>query len=97
MPPLKKQFLISPPASPPVGWEQSKDPEPVINFDLVARLAALAPADTTPQEIHAASDNCPAIVIHTCDSDEDGEDTPRAFKRKIPHTPCPERRITQKS
>lgn len=93
LPPLEKQFLISPPASPPVGWNQEKEKEPVINFDLIARLAALAPSEQTQQEIQAAHDNCPAIVVHTCgDSDEDSDtDYSPKPKKKIPfcHTPRP--------
>ncbi|VDO17027.1 unnamed protein product [Brugia timori] len=47
LPPLEKQFLISPPASPPVGWEQSQEMAPVVcNFDLMAKLAALTVDDT---------------------------------------------------
>lgn len=42
LPELEKQFLISPPASPPVGWEQTREEEPVINFDLISRLTAIA-------------------------------------------------------
>lgn len=42
LPALEKQFLISPPASPPVGWEQAKESEPVVNFELLSRLASLA-------------------------------------------------------
>lgn len=47
LPPLEKQFLISPPASPPVGWEQSHEMAPVVcSFDLMAKLAAFSVEDT---------------------------------------------------
>lgn len=45
LPPLEKQFLISPPASPPVGWEQEHEAAPnklVFDFDLFVRLSAFA-------------------------------------------------------
>lgn len=43
LPQRTKQFLISPPTSPPVGWEQTEEatPQPIIDFSLVTALAKL--------------------------------------------------------
>jgi hypothetical protein len=39
-----KLFLISPPASPPVGWEQEFEDPPVVNLDLLAALSQMNPS-----------------------------------------------------
>lgn len=41
IPKKMKQFLISPPASPPVGWEPVEENTPCVDFSLVTTLASL--------------------------------------------------------
>ncbi|KJH53076.1 Calcipressin [Dictyocaulus viviparus] len=82
-PPLEKQFLISPPCSPPLGWSQTQEMPPVIcNFDLMARLASFAIDDK--YEVHNGDDGTPAIIIHPC---ETPLDAPSSIE--MPRTPRP--------
>ncbi|KAI6244175.1 Calcipressin-like protein [Aphelenchoides fujianensis] len=65
LPPLEKQFLISPPASPPVGWIQSSEMAPVVcDFDLMSRLAAYSVEDD--YEVHEGHADQPTIVVSPC-------------------------------
>ncbi len=39
-----KLFLISPPSSPPVGWEQEFEEPPNVNLDLLAAISQMDPS-----------------------------------------------------
>jgi|UniRef100_A0AC35GQZ2 hypothetical protein len=95
LPPLEKQFLISPPTSPPVGWEQSIEMAPVVcSFDLMSRLAAHSVEDK--YEVHGGDPNQPKIVVTPAKNSESevavlsGILSPT--KGSIPHTPRPPKR-----
>lgn len=81
-PALTKQFLISPPASPPVGWEPRDEGEPLVNYDLLAAIANLTPGEA--HELHPQQGSQPGIVVHVC------EEAPTGVKPRIIHTRCPQ-------
>lgn len=88
-PPPDKQFLISPPASPPLDWEPRPEHEPLVNHDLLAALATLAPGGS--HELHPPGPGQPGIVVHTAGLAAAGATiTNDSGKPRIQPTPCPE-------
>ena len=93
-PPLEKQFLISPPCSPPVGWEQPREDKPnmnpVVDYDLLAALAQLAPGEN--HELQASTSLTPSIVVQVCGNQEEFAGFGKQRNcGKIVQTRCPER------
>lgn len=87
-----KQFLISPPASPPAGWEPREENEPLVNHDLLAALASLTPGES--HELHPQTEDQPGIVVHTAmlpDGDNLLSPGGRITRQPIVQTKCPER------
>ena len=79
-----KQFLISPPASPPVGWEPVTESSPCMDVQIMSAIANLVPGQM--HEIHAGSESQPGIYVEVCE--EAHFDNPKAT-RIIPKTPSP--------
>jgi len=88
-PPLEKQFLISPPCSPPVGWEQPREGQPVVDYDLLAAIAELAPGED--HELQPSTSRTPSIVVQLCQGQEDLRNKQRPAGGRITQTRCPER------
>lgn len=88
-PKREKQFLISPPASPPVGWEPCEEASPIFNYDLVSGVAELAPGEA--HELHAETEDKPGIIVHICEQDKNGgECNEKGEKMKIMQTRRPD-------
>lgn len=65
IPKLSKQFLISPPVSPPVGWKPHEEGSPCIDVQLISAIANLVPGQV--HEIHPASESQPGIFVEVCE------------------------------
>ena len=90
-PALEKNFLISPPGSPPVGWEQIKEDPPnsaPLADDLIAALRKLQLATTGPRvEVLLEPEDGAGISVCVEDCDammEDGEEYDWAYGEDNP-------------
>ncbi|CAH8863357.1 unnamed protein product [Trichobilharzia szidati] len=83
-------FLLSPPCSPPVGWEPKPESEPVINYELLQALASLAPGETFELHPRDQVNHHPSIVITPCESDPVYNKS--GAKLQIIQTKCPDRK-----
>lgn len=65
LPKMTRQFLISPPASPPENWQPISEDPPVIDVQLISALANLVPGQM--HEIHPATGDQPGIFVQVCE------------------------------
>ena len=87
-PALSRQFLLSPPPSPPVGWEPPTEGQPMINYELLAALSNMVPGQ--PLQLHPPEQDKPAIVVHICDEEDAVASLfPNVSGCKIPQTQRP--------
>jgi len=90
-PPLEKQYLISPPASPPVGWEVINEREPYVNYDLINAIASMGPGES--YQVHTGNEEQPSIVVHVCEDPIDYAKRPK----KIVQTKRPDKKTADDS
>lgn len=91
VPKLTKQFLISPPASPPVGWEPIHEGSPVIDVQLITAIANLVPGKM--HEIHSGNESQPRIFVEVCEDPQfanEPEEHSKIYSTRIPKTMSPE-------
>merc|ERR1711981_1025017 len=66
----ERVWLISPPSSPPLHWQQIREskPKPGIEVEILSKLAELKPGDTV--ELIPPTLNAPQICVHVCEDSE---------------------------
>lgn len=79
LPKAEKLFLISPPASPPVGWEQVQEDPPVVNYELISAVAKLE-VPGKPVELVSKTENTPSIIVVGCEDVDYGGKPMKSMK-----------------
>lgn len=79
LPRAEKLFLISPPASPPVGWEQVQEDPPVVNYELLSAVAKLEKPGK-PIELISETDSTPGINVIGCEDVDFGNKPMKSMK-----------------
>jgi hypothetical protein len=89
----ERVYLISPPSSPPLHWQQVREtkPKPGIEMEILSKLAELKPGDTVELIPPQPKLNAPQICVHVCDESNlnSNNDVPRCTKGKIIQTRRP--------
>lgn len=104
VPPLERNFLISPPGSPYLGWEQTKEDGPCEGGILEFSASGSTLANSSISEIASVEqmDNVmqvqfntvhpefdlPVIIVEDVDANDDAATLPRQ-KMRIPQTSLP--------
>jgi len=90
----ERVYLISPPSSPPMHWQQMREtkPKPGIEMEILSKLAELKPGDTVELIPPQPKFHAPQINVHVCDESKYGNsnrDVPKISKAKILQTRRP--------
>lgn len=86
IPRQSKQFLISPPVSPPAGWKPHDESSPCIDVQLISAIANLVPGQV--HEIHPGNESQPGIFVEVCE-EKQYESHAGNNRSRIPKTPNP--------
>ncbi|XP_011404173.1 PREDICTED: calcipressin-1-like [Amphimedon queenslandica] len=66
LPAQTNRFFISPPSSPPVGWEPVEEPPPVVDYNLLSALSRLRKPGEA-HEVLSGTTEAPSIVVIGCE------------------------------
>lgn len=88
VPEADKQFLISPPSTPPVGWQQVREEKPSApQIENILEALHLSSADPlVPFKLHAGCASTPTILVHAPDPTEEDDQScnPRVKMSALP-------------